>query len=69
MVPFSKRPVHIFAATVLATVGAVHRSRVGRWAGAVGIWRGGIPADNVFVGWDPVIFRWYVSIFNRIFSD
>ena len=53
----------------VATVGALHRSRVVRWAGAVGIRGDGIPPDRVFVGWGPVIFRWYVSVFNPSFSD
>ena len=69
MVTFRNRPGYIFAAVVLATVGVVHRSRVVRWAGAVGIRGDGILADNMFVGWDSVIFWWYVFAFSRSFSD
>ena len=68
MVLFRGRRIYIFAAAVLAAVGAVHRSRVVRWAGAVGVREGVFPADRMIVGWGPISLLWYVVVFNRRIS-
>ena len=62
---FCGRRVYIFAAAVFAAVGAVHRSRVVRWVGAVGVHEGVASAVRMFVGWSPVDFWWYVVVLNR----
>ena len=65
MVMFRMHRVYIFAAVVLVAVGAVHRSRVVRWTGAVGVRECIFPAVRMFVGWGHDVFGWYMGVFNR----
>ena len=68
MVMFCSRRVYIFAAIMLVAVGAVHRSRVVRWTGAVGVREGVFPAARMFVGWSHDDSWWYMGVFNRRIS-
>ena len=51
MMMFYSRRVYIFPAVVFVAIGAVHRSRVVRWTGAVSVREGDFPTVRVFVGW------------------
>jgi hypothetical protein len=46
----------------------VHRSRIVRWAGSVGVREGVASVVRMFVGWSLVDFWWYVVVFNRSIS-